>query len=48
MEWIEFLGGILNNHKIRHIHKGKDGDTLVILWLVMLFEAGRCERGGRR
>ena len=37
---------ILDHRKIKMIRKGPEGNTLVLLWLLMLTEAGKCNRGG--
>lgn len=46
MDWIKLMCNILDNRKIKMIRKGPEGDTLVLLWLLMLLEAGKCNRGG--
>ena len=46
MEWIKIMCNILDHRKIKLIRKGPEGDTLVLLWLMMLAEAGKCCRGG--
>ncbi|MBU0944716.1 MAG: phage replisome organizer N-terminal domain-containing protein [Proteobacteria bacterium] len=37
---------ILDNRKIKMIRSGPEGNTLSLLWLLMLTEAGKCNRGG--
>lgn len=37
---------ILDHRKIKMIRKGPEGNTLVLLWLLLLAEAGKCNRGG--
>ncbi len=46
MEWIKVMCNILDHRKIKMIRGRPDGDTLVLLWLLMLTEAGKCNRGG--
>lgn len=46
MNWIKIVCNILDNRKIRMIRKGPEGNTLVLLWLLMLIEGGKCNRGG--
>ena len=46
MNWIKIVCDILDNRKIRMIRKGPEGNTLVLLWLLLLIEAGKCCRGG--
>ena len=37
---------ILDHRKIKILRKEPEGNTLVLLWLLMLAEAGKCNRGG--
>ncbi|MCX5827491.1 MAG: phage replisome organizer N-terminal domain-containing protein [Deltaproteobacteria bacterium] len=46
MQWIKLMCNILDHRKIKIIRLGPDGNTLVLLWLMMLTEAGKCNRGG--
>lgn len=46
MDWIKLMCNILDNRKIKMVRKGPEGDTLVLLWLLILVEAGKCNRGG--
>ena len=46
MDWIKIMCNILDHRKIRMIRKGPEGNTLVLLWLLILVEAGKCNRGG--
>lgn len=46
MDWIKIMCNILDHRKIKMIRKGPEGNTLVLLWLLMLTEAGKCNRGG--
>ncbi len=46
MEWVKIMCNILDHRKIKLLRKGPEGDTLVLLWLMMLAEAGKCGRGG--
>lgn len=46
MDWIKLMCNILDNRKIKMLRKCPDGNTLVLLWLLMLTEAGKCTRGG--
>jgi len=46
MDWIKVMCNILDHRKIKMIRKGPEGNTLVLLWLLMLTEAGKCNRGG--
>ena len=46
MTWVKIMCDILAHRKITMIRKGPEGNTLVLLWLLMLTEAGKCNRGG--
>lgn len=46
MDWIKIMCNLLDHRKIKMIRKGPEGNTLVLLWLLMLTEAGKCNRGG--
>lgn len=46
MDWIKIMCNILDHRKIKMIRKGPEGNTMVLFWLLMLLEAGKCNRGG--
>jgi predicted phage replisome organizer len=46
MEWVKIMCNILDNRKIKMIRSGPEGNTLSLLWLLMLTEAGKCNRVG--
>lgn len=46
MDWVKIMCDFLDHRKIKMIRKGPEGNTLVLLWLLMLTEAGKCNRGG--
>ena len=46
LDWIKVMCNILDHRKVKMIRKGPEGNTLVLLWLMMLIEAGKCDRGG--
>lgn len=46
MDWVKVMCNLLDHRKIKMIRKGPEGNTLVLLWLLMLTEAGKCNRGG--
>ena len=46
MDWVKIMCNILDHRKIKMIRKGPEGNTLVLLWLLILAEAGKCNRGG--
>jgi len=46
MDWIKIMCNLLDHRKIKMVRKGPEGNTLFLLWLLMLTEAGKCNRGG--
>lgn len=46
MNWIKLMCNILDHRKIKLVRHGPEGNTLVLLWLLILVEAGKCSRGG--
>ena len=46
MEWVKITCNILDHRKIKLIRKVSRGDTLVLLWLLLIAEAGKCGRAG--
>jgi len=46
MEWVKVRCDIFEHRKIKLIRKGAKGDTLVLLWVMLIAEAGKCGRGG--
>lgn len=46
MDWVKIMCNLLDHRKIKMIRKGPEGNTLVLLWLLMLTEVGKCNRGG--
>jgi predicted phage replisome organizer len=46
MDWVKLMCNILDHRKIKMIRKSPEGNTLVLLWLLILAEAGKCCRGG--
>lgn len=45
--WIKLDAGIFQNRKIRHIRTLRDGDRLVLFFIMLLTVAGRCNDGGK-
>jgi len=46
MDWIKIMCNILDHRKIKMVRKMPEGNTLVLLWLLLLNEAGKCNKGG--
>jgi predicted phage replisome organizer len=46
MEWVKIACNLLDHRKIKIIRSGPEGDTICLLWVLMIIEAGKCNRGG--
>ncbi len=46
MDWIKIVTSILNHRKIKIIRQSPEGDSCVLLWFLLLLEAGKSNRGG--
>jgi len=46
MEWVKVRCDVFDHRKIKLIRKGPKGDTLALLWVMLIAEAGKCGRGG--
>lgn len=44
--WIKIDLGLLGNRKIKYIRKQKNGNSMVLTWLMLLNLAGECDEGG--
>ena len=47
MDWVKVRCDIFEHRKIKLIRKGPRGDSLVLLWVMLIAEAGKCGREGR-
>ena len=46
VEWIKLDVDMFDNRKIRHIRKLPEGNSIVLIWVMLLTLAGRCNAGG--
>lgn len=46
MDWIKIMCNLLDHRKIKMIRKGPEGNLLILFWVLLLLEAGKCNRGG--
>lgn len=46
VEWIKLTTNMFDNHKIKHLRKLPDGNNIVLIWVMLLTMAGRCNCGG--
>lgn len=47
VKWIKLTTDMFDNRKIKHLRKLPDGNNIVLLWVMLLTMAGRCNSGGR-
>lgn len=46
VEWVKITTGMFDNRKIRHLRRLPDGNNIVLIWVMLLTMAGRCNAGG--
>ncbi len=46
VEWIKITVDMFDNRKIKHLRKLPDGNNIVLIWVMLLTMAGRCNAGG--
>lgn len=46
VKWIKITTDMFDNRKIKHIRKLPDGNSIVLVWVMLLTLAGRCNAGG--
>lgn len=46
VKWIKLTTDMFDNRKIKHLRKMPDGNNLVLIWVMLLTMAGRCNAGG--
>lgn len=46
VKWIKITTDMFDNRKIRYLRKLPDGDSVVLIWVMLLTMAGRCNSGG--
>ena len=47
ISWIKIDVRMFENRKIRYLRKLSEGDSIVLIWIMLLTLAGRCNAGGR-
>lgn len=47
VKWIKLSTTLFDNRKIKHLRKLPDGDNIVLIWVMLLTLAGKCNDGGR-
>lgn len=46
VKWIKIATDMFDNRKIKHLRRLPDGDSIVLIWVMLLTLAGRCNDGG--
>lgn len=46
VKWIKITINMFDNRKIKHIRKLPEGNNMVLIWIMLLTMAGRCNSGG--
>ena len=46
VKWIKITTDMFDNRKIKHLRKLPDGNNCVLIWVMLLTMAGRCNAGG--
>lgn len=47
ISWIKIDVGMFENRKVRYLRRLPEGDSIVLIWIMLLTLAGRCNAGGR-
>jgi predicted phage replisome organizer len=47
VKWIKLNVEMFNNRKVKHLRKLPEGNNLVLIWVMLLTIAGRCNADGR-
>ena len=46
IKWIKLSTEMFDNRKIKYLRKLPDGNNIVLIWVMLLTMAGRCNSGG--
>ena len=46
VKWIKMTTDMFDNRKIKHLRRLPDGNNIVLIWVMLLTMAGRCNSGG--
>ena len=46
VKWIKLTTDMFDNRKVKHLRKLPDGNNIVLIWVMLLTMAGRCNAGG--
>ena len=46
VKWIKITTDMFDNYKIKHLRRLPEGNSIVLIWIMLLTMAGRCNSGG--
>ena len=46
VKWVKLTTDMFDNRKLKHLRKLPEGNNLVLIWVMLLTMAGRCNAGG--
>ena len=46
VKWIKITTDMFDNRKLKHLRRLPDGNNIVLIWVMLLTMAGRCNAGG--
>ena len=46
VKWIKITTDMFDNRKVKHLRRLPDGNNIVLIWVMLLTMAGRCNSGG--
>ena len=46
VSWVKLTVDMFDNRKIKHLRRLPEGDSIVLIWVMLLTMAGRCNAGG--
>ena len=47
VKWVKITTDMFDNRKIKHLRRLPDGNNIVLIWIMILTMAGRCNSGGK-
>lgn len=47
VKWVKITTGMFDNRKIKYLRKLPDGNNIVLIWVMLITMAGRCNAGGK-
>ena len=46
VKWVKLTTDMFDNRKVKYLRKRPDGNSIVLIWVMLLTMAGRCNAGG--